>query len=105
MFQFPGLSRAALWVQAGVAGYGPCRVAPFGDPGIEGCLLLPRDYRSLPRPSSTSYAKASAVRPCHLRRPHARGMAKVLAAAPSRPAADRDAIKKKLSISIRTTSH
>ena len=69
MFQFPGLSRAALWVQAGVAGYGPCRVAPFGDPGIEGCLLLPRDYRSLPRPSSTSCAKASAVRPWYLHLP------------------------------------
>ena len=25
---------------------------PFGDPGIDGCLRLPRAYRSLPRPSS-----------------------------------------------------
>ena len=25
---------------------------PFGDPGIDGCVRLPRAYRSLPRPSS-----------------------------------------------------
>ena len=43
-----------------------CRVAPFGDPWIKGCLLLPTDYRSLPRPSSPSRAKASAIRPCFL---------------------------------------
>ena len=30
------------------------RVAPFGDPGIKGCVLLPPDYRGLPRPSSPS---------------------------------------------------
>ena len=28
------------------------RVAPFGNPGIKGYLLLPRDYRGLSRPSS-----------------------------------------------------
>ena len=38
-------------------------VPPFGNPGIEGRLRLPRAYRGLPRPSSTSDAKASAVRP------------------------------------------
>ena len=33
---------------------------------IEGRLRLPRAYRGLPRPSSTSDAKASAVRPLYL---------------------------------------
>ena len=28
------------------------REVPFGDPGIYGCVRLPRAYRSLPRPSS-----------------------------------------------------
>ena len=40
-----------------------CWVPPFGNPGIWGCLLLPRAYRSLPRPSSPLRAKASPVRP------------------------------------------
>ena len=39
------------------------RVAPFGNPGITGYLLLPRDYRSLSRPSSPPRAQASTVRP------------------------------------------
>ena len=30
----------------------PWREVPFGDPGFNGCLRLPRAYRSLPRPSS-----------------------------------------------------
>ena len=38
-------------------------VVPFGDRGIKGRLHLPRDYRSLPRPSSPPGAKASAMRP------------------------------------------
>ena len=38
-------------------------VVPFGDRGIKGRLRLPRDYRSLPRPSSPPGAKASAMRP------------------------------------------
>ena len=44
-----------------------CWVPPFGPPGIEACVRLPRDYRGLPRPSSAPCAKASAVRPEHLR--------------------------------------
>ena len=40
-----------------------CRVAPFGNPGIKGHLLLPRAYRSLSRPSSPPEAKASTVCP------------------------------------------
>ena len=39
------------------------RVRPFGDPRVRGCVPLTADYRSLPRPSSASCAKASAVRP------------------------------------------
>ena len=42
------------------------RVRPFGDPRVEGCVPLTADYRSLPRPSSASRAKASAVRPAYL---------------------------------------
>ena len=42
----------------------PAWVRPFGDPRVEGCVLLAGDYRSLPRPSSAPCAKASAVRPC-----------------------------------------
>ena len=47
----------------GVAAHDGGWVHPFGNPGIEGRLRLPRAYRGLPRPSSTSDAKASAVRP------------------------------------------
>ena len=39
------------------------RVPPFGHPGIEARVRLPRDFRGLPRPSSAPCAKASAVRP------------------------------------------
>ena len=37
------------------------RVTPFGHPGITGCVLLPPAFRSLPRPSSPSCSKASAM--------------------------------------------
>ncbi len=30
----------------------PWQEVPFGDPGFNGCMRLPRAYRSLPRPSS-----------------------------------------------------
>ena len=59
MFQFPGCARALRLVTQ----VAPRRVAPFGDPGITACLQLPQAYRSLPRPSSPSCAKASTVRP------------------------------------------
>ena len=53
-------------------GYAHCCawVRPFGDPRVEGCVLLAGDYRSLPRPSSAPCAKASAVRPWYLAGPH-----------------------------------
>ena len=63
MCQFPGLPRAGLCIQPAVAGLDPSRVPPFGDPRVEGCLPLTAAYRSLPRPSSASYAKASTVCP------------------------------------------
>ena len=42
------------------------RVAPFGNPRVTGRLHLTAAYRSLPRPSSPSRAKASTVCPCLL---------------------------------------
>ena len=39
-----------------------CRVPPFGNPGIEAYVQLPRAYRRLSRPSSPSGSKASAAR-------------------------------------------
>ena len=39
-----------------------CRVSPFGNLRINACLQLPVAYRSLPRPSSPSHAKASTMR-------------------------------------------
>ena len=53
------------------SGYPYCYgwVRPFGDPRVEGCVLLAGDYRSLPRPSSAPCAKASAVRPWYLAGP------------------------------------
>ncbi len=66
MFQFPGLPPRALCVQARVAGIDPRRVFPFGDPRVTGRVPLTVDYRSLPRPSSASSAKASTACPFHL---------------------------------------
>ena len=40
-----------------------CWVVPFGNPRINGYLHLPEAYRSLSRPSSPPWAKASAMRP------------------------------------------
>ncbi len=59
MFQFPAFASldtgpSARWVD------------PFGNPGIEGYLHLPRTYRSLSRPSSPLRAKASPMRSCLL---------------------------------------
>ena len=62
MFQFPRLSPRGM-VSHAVAAHDGGWVPPFGNPGICGRLRLPRAYRGLPRPSSTSDAKASAVRP------------------------------------------
>ena len=49
------------WVSSpfGVTAIAGGRVSPFGHPGIKACVPLPRAFRSLPRPSSPSCAKAS----------------------------------------------
>jgi hypothetical protein len=46
---------------AGVTTIAGGRVSPFGHPGIKACVPLPQAYRSLPRPSSPSCAKASST--------------------------------------------
>jgi hypothetical protein len=46
-----------------MTGHYPCRVSPFGNPRVIACLQLTEAYRSLPRPSSPTDAKASPVRP------------------------------------------
>lgn len=63
MFQFPRLPPHALCVQAWVTGHDPSWVSPFGHLRIIGCLHLPGAFRSLPRPSSASDAKAFTVCP------------------------------------------
>jgi hypothetical protein len=51
------------WVRSpfGVTSITTGWVAPFGNPGIKACVPLLRAYRSLPRPSSPSCAKASST--------------------------------------------
>ena len=61
MFHFPALLLTILYIQIAVRKYYFAWVGPFGNPRIDGCLHLPEAYRSLPRPSSASYAKASPV--------------------------------------------
>jgi hypothetical protein len=51
MFHFPAFALSDLCIQSGVTEKFR-RVAPFGHPRIKGCLRLPEDFRSLPRPSS-----------------------------------------------------
>jgi hypothetical protein len=63
MFHFPRYRSIALCIQATVSRHYARGVAPFGNPRIKICLLLPEAYRSLPRPSSPTDAKASIVRP------------------------------------------
>jgi hypothetical protein len=66
MCHFPGFPPRTLCVQVRVTRHDPCRVSPFGDPCINARLRLHTAYRSLPRPSSASGAKASTIRPYHL---------------------------------------
>src|SRR5262245_7745956 len=63
MSHFPPLASTRLCIQRAMTGHDSRRVSPFGHPRIEACLQLPEAYRSLPRPSSPSRAKASTVRP------------------------------------------
>ena len=46
MFQFPGLSSSAYFVQRMMHGLYSMRVSPFGYLRIKACLRLPEDFRS-----------------------------------------------------------
>jgi hypothetical protein len=61
-FSSPRWLQPAYFIQPAVTGHDPSWVSPFGNPRIEACLQLPEAYRSLPRPSSPSGAKASPMR-------------------------------------------
>ena len=61
MFQFPAFAPSRDGLQPSTAG-----VPPFGHLRINSCLQIPGAFRSLPRPSSLSEAKASSVRSCSL---------------------------------------
>ncbi len=62
MFQFPGFASQAYEFSL----RSPCGgVSPFGHPRINDRSHLPAAFRSVPRPSSPSGAKASTERPCH----------------------------------------
>ena len=63
MVHFPGLAHTRLFYSAGCSESSSRRVSPFGYPRIKACLRLPEAFRSLPRPSSPSGAKAFTVRP------------------------------------------
>lgn len=63
MFHFPSLALTHLWIQWEMYRHDSIRVAPFGYPRVYGCLHLPEAFRSLPRPSSPSCAKASIISP------------------------------------------
>src|SRR5438552_2407979 len=63
MSHFPPLASCRLCIQRPMAGHDSRRVSPFGHPRVKACLRLTEAYRSLPRPSSPSRAKASTVRP------------------------------------------
>ena len=58
-FSSPGLPPHTLCIHVRVLGHYPKWVSPFGHSWIKVCLQLPKTYRSLPRPSSASSAKAS----------------------------------------------
>ena len=59
----PRWLRSTYFIQWAVTGHDSRRVSPFGHPRVEDCLRLTEAYRSLPRPSSPSRAKASTVHP------------------------------------------
>ena len=63
MVHFPALSSTRLCIQRGIPRHDSRWVAPFGHPRVEACLQLTGAFRSLPRPSSTSGAKAFTVHP------------------------------------------
>ena len=62
-FTSPGIALKPYFIQTPVTSHYRRWVAPFGNPRVRVCLPLPEAYRSLPRPSSPSDAKASIVCP------------------------------------------
>ena len=62
MFHFPWFHFADLCIQPAITRHDSGWVSPFGNLRIIACLPLPEAYRSLPRPSSSSDAKAFTVR-------------------------------------------
>ena len=59
MVQFPRYRFCPLCIHEQMNAIQDVRVTPFGHPRIQGCLLLPVAFRSLPRPSSPDSSKAS----------------------------------------------
>ena len=66
MFHFPWFRFAALCIQTAISRHNSGGVSPFGNLRIIACLPLPEAYRSLPRPSSPSDAKAFTACPFQL---------------------------------------
>ena len=66
MFHFPELASNTLCIHVPMTGHCSRRVPPFRNPRIMGCLAPPAAYRSLPRLSSPSDAKASTRCSCQL---------------------------------------
>src|SRR5690349_5148228 len=63
MVHFPGFAHTCLCIQQAVLRFYPSGFPHSEIPGYNACLRLPGAYRSLPRPSSPSSAKASTMRP------------------------------------------
>ena len=63
MFHFPACHLPHLFIQYGMTGHYSRRVSPFGYLRINARVQLPEAFRSLPRPSSSSDAKASFMCP------------------------------------------
>ena len=61
MFQFPESPFRTLWIHVRISAHYGRWVSPFGHLRINVCLQLPAAFRSLPRPSSASGAKASTL--------------------------------------------
>ncbi len=59
----PCVRRLKLCIHLRMTEHHPCRVPPFGNPGVKSYLRLVQAYRSLSRPSSLPRAKASALHP------------------------------------------
>jgi hypothetical protein len=62
MFHFPWFHSTDLCIQSAVTRHDSGWVSPFGYLRIIACLPLPEAFRSLPRPSSSSDAKAFTMR-------------------------------------------